>query len=76
MDFRLAILRGEIERWKEAIDKNMSRLNQLVSDCGVKLAVWLAEDTGISLTQLLCFREREIETVRSNSCKHSGVIIG
>ena len=63
MDFRLAILRGELERWKEAIDKNMSRLNQLVSDCGVKLAVWLAEDTDISLTQLLCYREREIETV-------------
>jgi len=34
-----------------------------VSDCGVKLAVLLAEDTDISLTQLLCYREREIETV-------------
>lgn len=41
----------------------MSRLNQLVSDCRVKLAVWLAEDTDISLTQHLCYREREIETV-------------
>ena len=41
----------------------MSRLNQLVSDCCVKLAVWLAEDTDISLTQPLCYREREIETV-------------
>ena len=54
----------------------MSKLNQLVSDCFVKLVVWLAEDTDISLTQLLCYREREIETVRSDSCKHSGVIIG
>lgn len=34
-----------------------------MSDCGVKLAVLLAEDTDISLTQLLCYREREIETV-------------
>ena len=41
----------------------MSRLNQLVSDCRVKLAVWSAEDTDISLTQLLCYREREIEIV-------------
>ncbi len=41
----------------------MSKLNQLVSDCFVKLVVWLAEDTDISLTQLLCYREREIEIV-------------
>ncbi len=41
----------------------MSRLNQLVSDCRVKLAVWLAEDTDISLTQPLCYMEREIEKV-------------
>ncbi len=34
-----------------------------MSDCRVKLAVWLAEDTDISLTQHLCYREREIETV-------------
>ena len=41
----------------------MSRLNQLVSNCRVKLAVWLAEDTDISLTQPLCYMEREIEKV-------------
>ena len=38
------------------MDKNMSRLNPLVTDCRVKLAVWLAEDTDISLTQTLCYR--------------------
>lgn len=38
------------------MDKNMSRRNQLVTDCGVKLAAWLAEDTDISLTQALCYR--------------------
>jgi len=41
----------------------MSRLNQLVSDCRVKLAVWSAEDTDISLPQPLCYMEREIENV-------------
>ncbi len=41
----------------------MSKLNQLVSDCFVKLVVWLAEDTDIFLTQLLCYRKREIEIV-------------
>ncbi|NJI24195.1 hypothetical protein HA451_14240 [Aeromonas veronii] len=45
------------------MDKNMSRRNQLVTDCRVKLAVWLAEDTDISLTQPLCYMEREIEKV-------------
>ena len=34
-----------------------------MSDCCVKLAVWLAEDTDISLTQPLCYKEREIEKV-------------
>ena len=38
------------------MDKNMSRLNPLVTDCFVKLVVWLAEDTDISLTQPLCYR--------------------
>ncbi|MFQ2340697.1 hypothetical protein ACK317_00860 [Aeromonas dhakensis] len=41
----------------------MSKLNQLVSDCFVKLVVWLAEDTDIFLTQPLCYMEREIEIV-------------
>lgn len=63
MDCRLAILREQIETWKEEIDKNMSKLNQLVSNCSVKLAVWLAEHMDISLTQPLCYREREIEKV-------------
>lgn len=34
----------------------MRRLNQLVSDCFVKLVVWLAEDTDMFLTQPLCYR--------------------
>jgi hypothetical protein len=63
MDFRLAILREQSEIWKEKIDKNMSRLNQLVSDGCVQLTVWLAEDADISLIQPLCYRGREIEKV-------------
>lgn len=61
MDCRLAILREQIETWEEEVDKNLSRLNQLVSDCCFKPAVWLAEDADIPLTPTLCHREREIE---------------
>jgi len=50
MDCRLAILREQIETWEEEVDNNLSRLNQLVSDCCVKPAVWLAEDADIPLT--------------------------
>jgi hypothetical protein len=42
MDCHLAILREQIETWEGQFDKNLSRINQLMSDCYVKLAVWLA----------------------------------
>lgn len=31
------------------MDENMSRFNPLVTDCFVKLVVWLAEDTDMSV---------------------------
>lgn len=56
MDCRLAILREQIETWEEGVDKNLSRLNLLVSDCCVMPAVGLAEDADIPLTLTLCHR--------------------
>lgn len=39
MDCVLAILRGRIETWKEDVDRNLSWLNQLVSNCRFKWVV-------------------------------------
>ena len=58
MDCRLTILREQIETWEEGVDKNLSRLNQLVSNLYFEPVVGLAEDADIPLTLTLCRRER------------------
>jgi hypothetical protein len=60
MDCRLTILREQIETWEEGVDKNLSRLNQLVSNLCFEPVVGLAEDADIplTLTLTLCRRER------------------
>jgi len=55
----VAIIRGLIETLKEAVDRNLSRFNQLVRNCCFKWVVGLAESAKTPLTPTLSQRERE-----------------
>jgi len=80
MDCHLVILREQIETWEEVVDKNLSRLNQLVSYCCVQLVVWLAEDAlmgNSTVPPRLTARDtnpaitqRSIRTSRNSGQKH------
>lgn len=54
----IAIIRGRIETWKEEIDKNLSRFNELVSNRCFKWVVGLVEKVEIPLISILSQGER------------------
>ncbi len=58
VDCRLAIIRGLIEAWEEAVDKNLSQFNQLGNNRCFQWAIGVAESTKMPLTLALCQGER------------------
>lgn len=51
VDCRLAIIRGLIEAWEEAVDKNLSWFNELVNNNCFVWTVGLVESVEIALSQ-------------------------